>query len=166
MNAEKSASAVEVLHTMIDMLLLENEISVEETENGNFKLNVATGNAGRLIGRKGQTLESLELLLNRIMKCRDEETPWIPVEVDGYSTGRVGDTARSHFANIDAARFKALALDAAKEVKRWGDEKKLGPYMPAERKAIHMALVDDPEVETESIPAEAPKMKYVIVRKK
>ena len=162
---EFAADASQTLHTMIDLLLLDNSVSVEQMPNGKPKLNVTTSNAGRLIGRKGQALESLELLLNRIMKCRNEENPWIPVEVDGYSTGRTG-SPEQHFGSIDVERFKSIANDAAKEVKRWGAEKRLGPYMPGERKVIHTTLKDDPEVETESIPADSPKMKYVIVRKK
>ena len=162
---EFAADALKTLHTMIDLLMLDSSITIEQMPNGNPKLNVTTSNAGRLIGRKGQALENLELILNRIMKCRNEDNPWIPVEVDGYSTGRTG-SPEPHFGGIDVERFRSIATDAAKEVKRWGAEKRLGPYMPGERKVIHMALKDDPEMETESIPAEQPKMKYVIVRKK
>lgn len=165
---EKQAQAVQILHEMIERLGIAAEIAVEPGENENFKLQLQSEDAGRLIGRKGQSLESLELLLNRIMKKNDEESAWVPVEVDGYSTGRTGDIPK-HLGgeHLDIARFRAMTLDAAKEVRRWQNPKKLGPFNPAERRIIHMTLQDDDELTTESEPLpEGGKQKYVIIKMK
>ncbi|OPZ28156.1 MAG: hypothetical protein BWZ02_01387 [Lentisphaerae bacterium ADurb.BinA184] len=47
-------------------------------------------------------------------------------------------------------RLRQLALDAAKEVKRWGEAKTLGPYPLPDRRTIHLTLKDDPEIEAQS----------------
>ena len=165
---ELETKATTALTEMVRLLGIDAEISAGVIEENRLKLCLNSGEAGRLIGRKGQSLESLELLLNRILKCADEDNPWVPVEVDGYSTGRTGgDGPRHRGENVDQERFECLASDTAKEVKRWQKEKKIGPFSPAERRIIHLTLQDDEEVltESEAVPGEAGR-KYVIVRMK
>ena len=59
-----------------------------------------------------------------------------------------------------------IAKDAAKEVKMWGEPKRIGPYKPGERRIIHMTLRNDPEVETESdAQPDANNCKMVEIRK-
>ncbi|MFA6929091.1 MAG: hypothetical protein WCT05_02110, partial [Lentisphaeria bacterium] len=81
---EKATTA---LTEMVKLLGINAEVSAGALEDNRLKLCLNSSEAGRLIGRKGQSLESLELLLNRILKCSNEVNPWVPVEVDGYSTG-------------------------------------------------------------------------------
>lgn len=165
---ELETKATTALTEMVRLLGIDAEVSAGVIEENRLKLCLNSGEAGRLIGRKGQSLESLELLLNRILKCADEDNPWVPVEVDGYSTGRTGgDGPRHRGENVDQERFECLASDTAKEVKRWQKEKKIGPFSPAERRIIHLTLQDDEEVltESEAVPGEAGR-KYVIVRMK
>ncbi len=164
---ERQAKAVEFLQGALTRLGIQAEIEVEQAEEGAFKLQLQSENAGRLIGRKGQSLESLELLLNRVMKKHDEESPWVSIEVDGYSTGNTGDAGRHGGDHPDFARLRAMAVDAAKEVRRWRNPKKLGPFNPAERRVIHLTLQDDEELVTESEPLpEGGKQKYVIIKVK
>lgn len=165
---ELETKATTSLTEMVRLLGIDAEVSAGLLEDQRLKLCLNSGEAGRLIGRKGQSLESLELLLNRILKCTDEENPWVPVEVDGYSTGRTGgDGLRHRGENVDRERFECLANDTAKEVKRWQKEKKIGPFSPAERRIIHLTLQDDEEVltESETVPGENGR-KFVIVRLK
>jgi len=139
-----------------------------------FKLDVKSEEAGRLIGHRGQGLEALELLLNRIVRRTSEKAPWIAVEVDGYSTGHSEASEehrrRGHGRMDDETmeRFLCIARDAAKEVKYWKEERKLGPFMPAERRIIHNAIAEDEALTTESVPAPeaGERMKYVVVRLK
>ncbi len=160
--------SVAVLSEMVEHLGLEATVTTDLIEGKRLKLCIDSKESGRLIGRKGQNLESLELLLNRIMKRNDENNPWIPVEVDGYSTGRTGgDGLRRRGERIDKERFECLAVEAAKEVKRWQQEKKLGPFSPAERRVIHITLEQDEQISTQSepIPGDTGR-KYVIVKLK
>ena len=45
-----------------------------------------------------------------------------------------------------------MALDTAKEVKRWGDPKTIGPFNAGERRAIHLAIKDITGIVAESGP--------------
>lgn len=149
--------AQQVLSELLRLLGTTAQVLCLEQDD-DFRLSVQSEEAGRLIGRKGQTLESLELILNRILRCQhnnDESLPWVPVEVDGYSVTRRGngDAGRSggHEGGgnrPDAARMEGIARDAAKEVKRWRSARQVGPFTPAERRLVHLTLRDDPEVET------------------
>jgi len=164
---ELQAKATETLQEMTAKLGIDTQVQVVATENDNFKLQVTAAEAGRLIGRRGQTLESLELLLNRIIRRNSEEAPWIPVEIDGYSTGRTGAETHHHHGldKSEIGRFRAMARDAAKEVRMWKEPKKLGPFNPAERRQIHLALQDDEELTTVSEPLDdGSNKKYVIIQ--
>lgn len=148
--------AQQVLNELLRLLGTSAQVQCLE-EDDDFRLSVQSEEAGRLIGRKGQTLESLELILNRILRCQynnDEGLPWVPVEVDGYSVTRRGGGGRGGNEGggrrPDAARMEGIARDAAKEVKTWRSPRQVGPFNPAERRLIHLALRDDPEVETVS----------------
>ena len=72
--------AHEALSEMVRLLGIEAVVSSGELEDKRLKMCLDSDNAGRLIGRKGQSLESLELLLNRILKCANEE-------IRGYRRG-------------------------------------------------------------------------------
>ena len=167
-----SELACKTLQEMMDRLGMQAACEVVPEDKGAFKLDVKTEEAGRVIGHKGQSLEALELLLNRILRRTDEKAPWVAVEVDGYATGnaeRNGEERRHGRLDEETMeRFACIARDAAKEVKYWKEERRLGPYMPAERRIIHNTLAEDEAVTTESIPApeKGERMKYVVVKLK
>lgn len=171
---ELQSLAKKTLEEMVKPLELQAECQIVpqgDSEEGAFTISLQGRDCGRIIGRKGQTLEALELIFNRIMKRHDEDAPWIPLEIDGYTTGKIGDAPRR--GGKDGRRFQLddetlerlthMAKDCAKEVKHWKKSRKLGPYLPVERRAIHTALKDDPDVTTNSIPAPeaGERMKYV-----
>ena len=55
-----------ILNTMFDFLSLEGTLTIEE-RGQKIGVKIASEDAGRIIGRKGQTLDSLQLILNRIL---------------------------------------------------------------------------------------------------
>ena len=69
-NSEKINLQKEALNrtllTMFDYLGLKGDLRIEE-KNGKLLVKIASDDAGRIIGRKGQILESLQLLANRIL---------------------------------------------------------------------------------------------------
>lgn len=165
--------AVKTLSEMTGLMGLDIVCSAQENE-GALTINISMDNAGQLIGSQGRTLEALESILNKILKKQDEAAPWATISVDGYTTGQTAPAASSdhhrrggrRFDDEEMERFEHLALDAAKEVKHWKAPKTLGPFMPAERRAIHTALKDDPSVTTESVPAPeaGSRMKFVVIK--
>ena len=172
------------LLTMFDYLGLKGDLRIEE-KNGKLVVKITSDDAGRIIGRKGQILESLQLLANRILFKNDEEFPHVMLSIDGYgerknrrsgdeeSEGAEGrpersDRRRSPRGGASRASNEQLeqqAKDAAKEVKRWGEPVKLPEMNAHDRRIIHVTLQDDPEVTTES-EGEGAMKKVVISLKK
>ena len=174
----------QILIRMFDYLALNGEFKIEE-KGSRIGVLISSDNAGRIIGRKGQTLESLQLLVNRMMFNMDENCPHITLDIDGYASGDreskeqpAGDgenaapagqkeyRRRSRRGSDVAPRasveqLEKQAKDAAKEVKRWGEPVKLPEMNAHDRRIIHITLKDDPEVTTESIGDGA--MKKVVI---
>lgn len=73
------------LATMLDYLGLEGTVKAE-AKTSKINLIVSSEDAGRIIGRKGQSLESLQTLLNRMMQKGDAPFPKVYIDIDGYSS--------------------------------------------------------------------------------
>ena len=185
---ERKAKIVKSLTTMFGYLGLSASLRVEE-KGTRIGVKISSEDAGRIIGRKGQTLESLQLLLNRIMFKDDEECPHIMLDIDGYAKGERGARSEADDESEEGGerrprerrerrprreedgerttkdQLEQQALDAAKEVKRWGEPVTLPEMNAHDRRIIHVTLKDDPELTTESM-GEGAMKKVVISLKK
>ncbi len=168
-NSEELASkARKTLGTMLDYLGLNAELKSEVKEN-QLSLKVKSTEPGRIIGRKGQTLDSLQLLLNRIMFKGDEDCPRISIDIDGYQENGNSERPRRERSSrergersdrrprrgdrrsgISEEQLIAQAQDAAKEVKKWGEPVTLPKMNAHDRRIIHITLEKDPELMTAS----------------
>jgi spoIIIJ-associated protein len=111
---------------------------VEEMEpSGRFVLNIRTREAGRLIGRDGHTLEDLQYLLNRILNRSEEGAANVIVDVEGYRQKEKLD-------------FIGRVRELADQVRRTGHPVSLDPMNSFDRRLIHQAFADDPEIATQS----------------
>ncbi|NQZ59066.1 MAG: hypothetical protein HRT88_16560, partial [Lentisphaeraceae bacterium] len=79
----QSQKGKEVFLSMVGYLGLKSEV-VDKVSGKNIILSVTTDEPGRLIGRNGSALDSLGLLMNRILKKNDVNFPKVIVDVDGY----------------------------------------------------------------------------------
>ena len=173
MNSEELAlKARKTLGTMLDYLGLNAELKAEVTEN-QLALKIKSTEPGRIIGRKGQTLDSLQLLLNRIMFKGDEDCPRISIDIDGYAEnggrterprreraerGERGERSergerrprRERRSGASEEQLIEQAKDAAKEVKKWGEPVTLPKMNAHDRRIIHITLENDPESMTAS----------------
>jgi len=152
--AEQMEQSCKTLMTMLDYLGLEAEIRYE-AKGSRVGLIVSSEEAGRIIGRKGQSLEAMQLLVNRMMQKQDEDFPRVLIDIDGYSRpvrekGGRGGKGRSRCTPEQEEALEKQALDAAKEVKRWGESVTLPEMNAHERRLIHIALKEDSEVATDS----------------
>ena len=130
------------------------EATIEETSlDDGLLLDVKADDSGRLIGRQGQTLSDLQYLLNRILFQQDTTAPKITVDVGNYR-------AQARDALLKKAK------DAAEKVRRWGDVVELEPLNAFERRIVHNALKDDPDVETHSVEVEGTAKKAILLRPK
>jgi len=101
-------------------------------------LNIVGNDMGILIGRRGQTLSSLQQLV-RLITSHNLKT-WVPlnIDVEGYRRRRY-------------ASLKVLAQHLAEQVSETGKVVTLEPMPGNERRIVHMALTDSPDVTTTSI---------------
>jgi spoIIIJ-associated protein len=125
----------------------------EQTLDGDVTLDVKTDEAGRLIGRQGQTLADLQYLVNRISFQQDQTAPKIMLDVGGYRS-------QAREALVKKAK------EAAEKVRRWGDAVELEPMGSYDRRIVHHALRDDPDVETYSVEVDGTEKKALILRPK
>ena len=106
---------------------------------------------GALIGRRGETLDALQYLVNLATNRKSGEKQRILLDVTGFRQAR-------------EATLTALAKKMADKAIRTGKFIRLEPMNPHERRIIHMALQDDRRVQTFS-EGEEPYRKVVIVKK-
>jgi spoIIIJ-associated protein len=144
------AQPKETLEKMLASLGFPATVEEHQLEEG-VLLDVKTDDAGRLIGRQGQTLSDLQYITNRLLFQQDATTPKIMVDVGGYR-------AQAREALVKKAK------DAAEKVRRWGDAVELEPMTAFDRRVVHQALKDDPDVETHSVEVEGTDKKAILLR--
>jgi spoIIIJ-associated protein len=146
--------AKEVLETLIKLMKLAAEVSVvrENTDELPVTLNIEGEDLGVLIGRRGQTLASLQYVVRLIVA--EKLKVWVPINVDiaGYKQRRYESLTN-------------LALRLAEQVKRNRRLIMLEPMPADERRIIHLALTDNPDVTTQSM-GEGEMRKVAILLKK
>ena len=102
---------------------------------------------GLLIGKHGQTIDAIQYLANAVARAEGREYE-VVVDAAGYRARR-------------NASLEAVASRSAREAATTQHAVKLDPMTPVERKIVHEALKDDPEVETQSEGSEPNR--YVVV---
>lgn len=100
-------------------------------------IEIISDNAGIIIGKRGKTLEALQLLVNIIINKSFPKAKKIILDIEDYRNKRKNT-------------LKELALKVAGKVKKTGKPQTLEPMNPFERRVIHMTLQNDPYVDTKS----------------
>lgn len=128
------------------------EAAVHTSEQkGEYWLEIESPDASRLIGREGQTLEALQLLLRRMTVRGVPGAPRITLDV--------GDYRRRHLKQL-----RLTAKDAADVVRHTGRPVTLDPMPSPERRIIHQVLRDAEDVETVSQKPERGGLKSIMIR--
>ncbi|MCK4331355.1 MAG: protein jag [Dehalococcoidia bacterium] len=151
---EVASIATEVVETLIKAMGISAEVCVTQapTEEQPMALDIEGDDLGILIGRRGQTLASLQYVVRLIVA--EKMKMWVPINVDvaGYKKRRYES-------------LRGLALRLAEQVKRNRRLITLEPMPADERRIIHLALADHPDVDTEST-GEGEGRKVAILLKK
>ena len=145
-----SAQPKEIVGKILTSLGFPASVEEHKLDDG-FLIDVKTEESGRLIGRQGQTLADLQYITNRILFQQDPTAPKVTVDVGGYR-------AQAREALVKRAK------DAADKVRRWGDAVELEPMSAFDRRIVHHALKDDPEVETHSVEVDGSDKKVLLLR--
>jgi len=149
-DAERSAitGGQEVLTELLRLMGLEATVEIAMgTETS--KLNVQGSDLGVLIGRRGEKLASLQHLVNLIVAKREGQWHRIAVDVENYRGRR-------------EEQLRDVADRAAKRVIQSGKIIQLEPMPAVERRIVHMALVENPKVRTQSVGVE-PNRRIVVL---
>jgi len=131
---------------------MEVEIALDIDEDGSLSINMSGPNMGILIGKRGQTLDSLQYLANRVANKHQSGYVRVKLDTENYRARR-------------EETLKHLAKNIAHKVKRNRRPVALEPMNPYERRIIHSALQNDPYVTTHS-EGEEPYRKVVVTLKK
>ena len=123
----------DVLKTMGMEVTLTSEID----EDGSLSINMEGDNMGILIGKRGQTLDSLQYLTNRVANKMQDGYVRVKLDTENYRQRR-------------KETLENLAKNIAHKVKRTKRSVSLEPMNPYERRIIHSALQADKYVSTHS----------------
>jgi len=153
-------AAKEVLESLLAAMgvaasvVLKDKPSVEDEEaSGAVVFDIRGDDLGILIGRRGQTLSSLQYVVRLIMAHQRKARVPVSIDVEGYRERR------------DKA-LQSLALRMAEEVKVKGEPFTLEPMPAYERRIIHLALAEHPDVTTQSIGVGEARRVVISPRKK
>ena len=145
---DAGSHVTEILNTLLGLMGVEGKVEVLSAELP-VQLNVEGDDLGILIGRRGQTLAALEYVTKLIVVQRLKT--WLPLTIDvgGYKKHRRDS-------------LQKLALYVAEQVKSRRRALPMEPMPADERRIIHLALADHPDVRTESM-GEGENRKVVIL---
>jgi spoIIIJ-associated protein len=126
----------EALQKIIDLITADAAISMEKRSN-RIIFNVTGGNSAVLIGKRGQTLEAIQYLVEKIVNKNRKGRVGIHIDVEGYLEKR-------------RTNLQGLALKMAEKVKSTGKPAAIGQMNAHDRRIVHIALQDDNMVRTQS----------------
>jgi len=127
----------EALQKMADLITDDAKVSAK-TEKDRLTLTIEGGNAGILIGRKGQTLDAMQFLTDKIINRKSEARVRVKVDIEGYM-----ETRKSN--------LRHLAFKMADKAKKTGRPATINQMSAQDRRIVHLALKDDNKVRTQSM---------------
>jgi spoIIIJ-associated protein len=132
----KLEEAKGVLETVLSYLA--SEFTVEPSEDDEkIVLNIYGDGSGLLIGRRGQTLDALQYLVNKIVNRFPEDRKQVVVDTEDYRVRRRDSLV-------------SLAKRLSEKVKRQGTPVMTNPMSSSDRRVIHLTLQDEEELTTKS----------------
>ena len=142
----------ELLDTMLGYLGFVVQIEEMKNEGGNLTLQIYTEESRRLIGRDGETLEAIQFLLNRLLQAKDKDAKKVIVDCE-------------HYRSMREDRIIQRVRDLADRVRITGRSLQLEPMNSYERRLVHNAFKDDPDVATWS-PSDSARIKQITLLKR
>jgi len=141
----------ETLETMLGLLGFFCEVQ-ETREESCVVLQIFSADKDRLIGPEGRVLEDLQMLLNRMLLANSKDAPKIQVDVE-------------HYRAMQEDRLVTRVRELAQSVRMSGRPLQMEPMNAYERRIVHNAFADDPEIMTWS-PSENARLKRVVLKRR
>ncbi|MBW1822080.1 MAG: Jag N-terminal domain-containing protein [Deltaproteobacteria bacterium] len=126
----------DVLQKIIDSITEDTKIEIKEKSQKTI-FNVVGGNSALLIGKRGKTLEAIQIIVEKAINNKNEKRARTIVDIEGYKEKRI-------------SYLKSLAKRLADKCKRFGKPMSLGEMNAHDRRIIHITLKSDKEVSTRS----------------
>ena len=122
-------------------------------EGGIVYLEIKGDQEGTLIGKHGRTLESLQMLVNRMVNKRLKNATRVVLDIDDYRKRRSDTMAQ-------------MAHRLGEKAKKTGHFVTIGPFNAHDRRIIHLTLKGDPSLKTESLgEGELKRIKVIPIKK-
>ncbi len=132
------ADAIEITKEILSHFpRIENPTVDGEVENNTIWVRIDGDPSGRLIGRRGQTIDALQHVLSKIISHKLRKRVTINVDVESYKKRQ-------------REKLEALAVQTADYVARTSEPRALDPMSPAERRFVHLILKPREDVLTAS----------------
>ncbi len=144
---------IEEARTVLVQILSKIPVDAEvesSIESGAIYLNIKGDGSGLLIGKKGQTLDALQFLVNKIIN--KENAPGHKIEI-------VVDTENYRLRKTE--NLRDMASKISQKAQRTLKPVSMAPMPPHERRLIHMILAEDREVYTKSY-GEGPLRRIIV----
>jgi spoIIIJ-associated protein len=125
------------LQRIIDGISNGGSIQIQNTQE-KILFSITGGDSGVLIGKRGQTLESIQYLLEKMINKRSNQRVRVFVDVEGYLEKR-------------KANLRQMALRMAEKAKRIKKPVTIGQMNAHDRRIVHIHLKEDVKVRTQSI---------------
>lgn len=129
---------VDVLQHILRYMNIHATVQVRSTNPLSLNIHGIHENLGLLIGRRGETLSALQLLVSLIVGHRTKHRMRIIIDAENYRERR-------------EENLRSLALRVAQQVRNYRRSIALEAMPPHERRIVHIALSDSKDISTESI---------------
>jgi spoIIIJ-associated protein len=127
----------ETLKRIVDLITTGATISVKQRPE-KIIFDIEGGESGVIIGKRGQNLEAIQYIVDKVLNKKSDQRVRLQVDVGGYLEKR-------------KTNLKRLALKLATKTKKTGKPSTIGEINAHERRIVHMALKGDKKVRTQSV---------------
>ncbi|MFH1783586.1 MAG: RNA-binding cell elongation regulator Jag/EloR [bacterium] len=140
-SGEEQGQVKTVLAKLLGLMDIKGDIETSYSQE-RIVADIKSPDGAILIGKKGQTLESLQFLTSLIVnreraKRNDDQRLRVVIDTEGYRKRR-------------AIALEHMAEQAAQEVKTTGKRQLMEPMSAQDRRIVHLSIGDDPELEVQS----------------
>jgi len=145
---EKAEIIKKTIVELLETMGFDGDVAVNGSDEKNILVNIETQHAGFLIGHTGTNLDALQHLARVLVSKKSNESVQFLLDVNSYRKYRI-------------ELLKELAKNIAKQALTEGVAVTLQPMPAYERRIIHLTLMDEPQINTESI-GEDPERRIVV----
>ena len=137
MSSELDAKVIDFVRQVTEAMGLTLEVEIEETPD-NIRLNLSGDGADALLGRKGETLDALQVIVNTAFRRDARGDRHYVVDALGFRKDK-------------DAELREMAKVLMGKVKASGSPQELGPLNPYARRIVHLTVAEDAALSSESV---------------